>query len=245
MKDVLLTVPIINTAITLSKLGDPMNSYKQESLVEPVDIRRMIIGLNEPGHEMVIPNFSITENWETVKGKDKIAQLSGVGLIARKEFKGFINSEKMLGLRWMNDKTERGEVTFSLNSDEEDVMSIILQKIKVKVKPVVEGDSVKFDIDVTMQGDVSAIPIKIKKDEIRKKAEQEIKRQIEETYKEGLKKDVDIYRLSEYLYRKDVKAWKRLQQKGKVELAEDSIRTLNVKITELKSGKNTFTEIIE
>ena len=242
VKDVLLTTPIINTAITLSKLGDPMNSYEQESLVEPVDIRRMIIGLNEPGHEMVIPYFSITENWETTEGKDKIAQLSGVGLITPKEFKGFIK-KKMYGLKWMNDKTKRGEVTFSLDSDEE-VMSIILQKIKVKVTPVVGGDSVKFDIDVKMQGEVSAIPVKIKKDEIRKKAEQEIKRQIEETYKEGLKKEVDIYRLSEYLYRKDVKAWKRLQKNGKVELAEDSIRTLNVKITDLNSGRKSFTQTI-
>lgn len=244
VEDVLLTIPIINTAITLSKLGDPMNSYEQESLVEPVDIRRMIIGLNEPGHEMVIPYFSITENWETATGKDKIAQLSGVGLITPKAFKGFIKGENINGLKWMNEKTKRAEVTFSLNDDEEDVMSVILQKIKVKVKPVVEGDSVKFDIDVEMQGEVSAIPIKIKKDDIRKKAEQEIKKQIEETYKEALALDVDIYRLSEYLYRKDVKAWKRIQQNGKVELAEDSIRTLNVKITELASGRKTFVETI-
>lgn len=141
----------------------------------------------------------------------------------------------------MNEKTQRGEVTFSLNS-EEDFMTAIFQKIKVKVTPVVEGDTVKFDIDVRMQGEVSAIPIKINKDEIRKKAEQEIKKQIEETYKEALKLDVDIYRLSEYLYRKDVKAWKRLQEKGKVGLSENSIRTLNVKIIELNSDRKTFTE---
>ena len=245
VKDVLLTTPIINTAITLSQLGDPMNSYEQESLVEPVDIRRMIIGLNEPGHEMAMPYFSITENWETTSGKDKIAQLSGVGLITPKEFKGFIKKEKMYGLRWMNEKTKRGEVTFSLDSGEEDVMSVILQKVKLKVNPVVKGDSVKFDIDVKMQGEVSAIPVKIKMDEVRKKAEQEIKRQIEETYKEALEKDVDIYRLSEYLYRKDVKAWKRLEKNGKVELAEDSIGTLNVKITELKSGRKLFVETIK
>ncbi|WP_318616298.1 Ger(x)C family spore germination protein [Sporosarcina sp. YIM B06819] len=244
VKDVLLTVPIINKAIPLSKLGDPMNSYQQGSLVEPVDIRRMIIGLNEPNHEMVIPYFSISENWETVKAKDKIAQLSGVGLITPTAFKGFIKQEKIYGLRWLNDKTKRGEVTFSLNSDAEDVMSVILQSPKVKVKPVVEGDSVKFDIDIKLQGDVSAMPRKIKKNEIKKNAEQEVKRQIEETYKEALKKDVDIYRLSEYLYRKDVKAWKRLQQNGKVELAEDSIRTLTVEITELSSGRKSFTETI-
>lgn len=245
VKDVLLTIPILNTALTVSRLGDPTNSYSQESLVEPVDIRRMIIGLNEPGHEMVIPYISITKSWETTKGNDKVANLAGGGLITPEEFKGFINREKVNGLKWMNEDTKRGEVTFSLNSDEKDVMSVILQKIKVKVKPVVVGDFVKFDIDVKMQGEVSTIPINIKKDEIRKKAEQEIKRQIQETYKEALKKDFDIYRLSEYLYRKDVQAWKQLQQDGKIELKEDSIRTLNVKLTELKSGRNSFKKTIK
>ena len=245
VKEVLLTTPVIDTAITLSKLGDPMNSFHQSSLIEPVDIRRMIIGLNEPGHNMVIPYVKITENWETVEGKDKMARSAGVGLVTPKEFKGFIYREKMFGLMWMNEKTQREEVTFSLNSDEEDVMSVIIQKVKVKVKPVVEGDAVKFDIDVTLQGEVGTIPTKTTKDEIRKKAEQEIKQQIEETYKEALKRDFDIYRLSEYLYRKDVKEWKRLQQNGKVELAEDSIRTLNVKISELRPGRNLFKKTID
>lgn len=245
VKEVLLTTPVIDTAITLSKLGDPMNSFHQSSLIEPVDIRRMIIGLNEPGHNMVIPYVKITENWETVEGKDKMARSAGVGLVTPKEFKGFIYREKMFGLMWMNEKTQREEVTFSLDSDEKDVMTVIIQKVKVKVKPVVEGDAVKFDIDVTLQGEVGTIPTKTTKDEIRKKAEQEIKQQIEETYKEALKRDFDIYRLSEYLYRKDVKEWKRLQQNGKVELAEDSIRTLNVKISELRPGRNLFKKTID
>jgi len=95
VKDMLLTTPIINTAITLSKLGDPLNSYSQNSLVEPVDIRNMIIGLDEPGHDMVIPYVKISENWETIDGKDKMARLAGVGLITPHGFEGFINREKI------------------------------------------------------------------------------------------------------------------------------------------------------
>ena len=59
----------------------------------------------------------------------------------------------------------------------------------------------KFDIDVTMEGQVGTITTKTTKDEIQKKAEQEIKRQIEKSFIEALKKDFDIYRLSEYVYR--------------------------------------------
>ena len=37
--EVLLARPVLNKAITLSKLGDPENSFKQESFIEPVNIR--------------------------------------------------------------------------------------------------------------------------------------------------------------------------------------------------------------
>ena len=90
---------------------------------------------------MVIPYIIITENWETVEGKDKMVLLAGVGLITPQGFKGFINKDKMLGLRWMNNKTKQGEVTFSINSDVKDVITVKLEKIKVKVKPVLDGDT--------------------------------------------------------------------------------------------------------
>ena len=106
VKDVLLTTPIVNKAITLSILADPMNSYERSSYVEPVDLRMLILGLNEPSHEVAIPLVEVTENWETLEGKDKVVNLAGVGVIAPKEFKGFIVGKQANGLKWMNNKSK-------------------------------------------------------------------------------------------------------------------------------------------
>lgn len=244
VKDVLLTIPIINTAITLSKLGDPTNSYKQESFVEPVNMRQMIIGLDEPSHEAIIPYITVVNNWETVEGKDPIAKLTGFGVLTPKEFKGFIVEDKARGAQWMKNETKRGEVTFSLNPDEEGSMTVILEDVKVKVKPIVKGDSVKFDVKVKIKGIVSVISTDPTYKEIKKKTEETVKKQIMTTYKEALDRNIDVYRLSETVYRKELKTWKRLQQDGKIQLTEDSIRSLDINVT-IKSGRKQLTETIK
>ncbi|WP_342512874.1 Ger(x)C family spore germination protein [Sporosarcina sp. FSL K6-1522] len=245
VKDLLLVSPIINKAITLSKLGDPMNSFKQESFIEPLNFRELIIALNEPSYEARIPYVSITENWETVEGPNTSATLSGVGVITPNQFKGFITEEKVQGLQWMTNATKRGEVTVKLNSDEQSHLTMIIDKLQVKVKPIVENDNVTFDIDVKVDLTVSTIEEKITSSEIKKETAKQIKKEIEDTYEEGLKHDVDIYRLSEHLYRKDVKTWKRIQKDGKVELTKDSIHNLTVAVEKIESSRRSLRETIE
>ncbi|MBO1004031.1 Ger(x)C family spore germination protein [Pseudogracilibacillus auburnensis] len=243
VKDVLLTVPIINTAINLSRLSNPLNSYEQASYIEPTDLRNLIIGLNEPSHEMVIPSISVVQNWETVTRQTKIAKLSGVGVVSPKEFKGFIEEDKANGLQWMNNRSKRGEISFRLNKeDENSYIAVILFKVKVNVKPIIKKDTVQFDIDVSMDGTVNSVPEHVKSEVIQKRIEQDVKKEIKKTYKEALEKDIDIYRLSEYVYRKDNKAWKKFEKDGKIELTEDSIRTLNVTVRKIKSGRKSLSK---
>lgn len=245
VKDLLLTTQIINKSIKLSKLSDPRNSFGQESFIEPIDFRTLLIGLNEPGHEVAIPYVTVTENWESLEGKNKVESILGVGVISPDEFKGFLTGEKVKGLQWMNNKTKRGEVTAEIDSNEENKITVVVEKNKVKIKPIVGNDSVTFDIDVKMNVTVSGVEGKVTIDQIRETVAEEVKKEIEDTYEEALKHDIDIYRLSEYVYRKDVKAWKRLQKKGKVELSEDSIRNLTVKIEKVNTGRKKLRRTID
>ncbi|WP_371256567.1 Ger(x)C family spore germination C-terminal domain-containing protein [Psychrobacillus sp. FJAT-21963] len=74
--------------------------------------------------------------------------------------------------------------------------------MKVKVDPIVNNDIVKFDINVSVNVDVSVFQGNITSEEIRKGVIKQVKKEINETYKEGLINDIDIYRLSEQVYRK-------------------------------------------
>src|SRR5690606_23696437 len=105
--------------------------------------------------------------------------------------------------------------------------------------------TLKFDINGKMTIEIASIQGKVTIEQIRKQLEKKIEQEIKETYKEALKRDIDIYRLSEYLYRENVKAWKRVEQDGKVELTDNSIGKLDIKIKEIKSGRKSFKETIK
>lgn len=243
VEEVLLVRPVLNKAITLSKLGDPENTFKQESFITPVNIRKLIINMNEPGHEATIPLITVADNWQSISESVKAPVLSGVGVVTPTGFKGFIEEDKVRGIQWMSNETNRGEVTFK--TDDRNYMTMVLDKVKVKVEPIVEAGKVKFDIDVQLDATVSVIVGDVTEKELDGLVQKEVKKEIMETYEEALKIDIDIYRLSEHLYRKDVKEWKKYQDKGKVELSEESIRNLKVKVNRLKSDRKSFRKTIE
>lgn len=241
VQDVLLVRPVINRAITLSKLGDPYNSYKQESFVHPTNIRELIIGLDEPGHEETIPLINVKDNWESSKESVEAPVLSGIAAISRDSFKGFISGSSARGLQWMTKKTKRGRISFKTENDND--ISIIIDKVKPSITPVLKN-GVKFNVEVEVDATLSTkeghMPIK----EISEKLEEEISKQILETYKESIEKNIDIYQFSEQLYRKELETWKKYEQDGRIELTEESIGKLNVRIRKLNSDRKSFKETI-
>ncbi|PIC88843.1 spore gernimation protein [Sporosarcina sp. P21c] len=243
VQDVLLLRPVLNKSITLSKLGDPKNSYEQESFIQPLNIRQLLIGLDEPGHEAMIPLISVEENWKSMQEPIKAPVLSGVGVITPTSFKGFISGDKARGIQWMSNNTKRGQVTFKLDGG--NYFTMIIDKVKVKIKPITGKGEVKFDINVDLSATVSEMGKDITTDRIRKEIEKVVESEIKETYEDALTIDVDIYHLSEKLYRKDVKEWKKHHKEGKLELTEDSIRNLKVRVTKLSSDRKSYKETIE
>ncbi|MGE7625356.1 Ger(x)C family spore germination protein [Viridibacillus sp. NPDC096237] len=243
VKDILLTTPNLNKSLVLSELGNPENSYEQESFIKPINFRTLIIGLNEPNHEISIPFVSI-KKWETEQEVKNEAVLSGVGVLSPHEFKGFISAEQVRGLQWMSEDTKRGEVTATVGSNKEQHLTVVIDKVKVKVKPIVSKDKVKFDIDIKLNANIGEFQKKVPIDEVRKEVIKEVKKEINDTYKEALENDADIYRLSEYLYRKNVRAWKKFQKNGKVELNKDSMK-LSVKINKFKTQRKSFKDTID
>lgn len=243
VEEVLLVRPVINKAITLSKLGNPENSFKQESFINPIDMRKLIIEMNEPSHEAMIPLIKIKENWKSIDESIKAPVLSGVGVATPNGFKGFIEGDDVRGMQWMSNETVRGQVTFK--SDDDEYITVNVDNVKVKVHPIVQAGVVFFDIDVELETTVSVIQGKVSIDEIKKGIIKEVEKEIKTTYEAALKKEIDIYRLSEQLYRKNVKAWKQHHKDGKVELKDDSIRNLKVKIAKLESVRKSFKETIE
>lgn len=241
---ILEITPINNKALTLSKLGDPLNSFKQESFVKPINIRKLVIGLNEPSHEVYLPLVSINKGWVSSKGESESIEMKGVTLLSKDGLKGFLTEEKTSGIKWMTNETIRSEITGQIG-EEDTFVTVTLEHIKVEIFPVVKNDNVQFDIEVKMEANVLGITEKITTEEIRQEVTKQVEQEIRNTFKEALALNTDIYRLSEQLYRKDVKTWKKLEKDGKIELTEDSIRKIKVKAIKVNPGRESFIETIE
>lgn len=243
VEEVLLVRPVINRAVTLSKLGDPENSFKQESFIEPLNVRKLIINLNEPSHEALIPLIAVEDNWRSIKEPIKAPVLSGVGAVTPTGFNGFIEKEKARGIQWMSKEMKRGEVTFQ--ADGGDYITVVIDNLNVQVNPIVQAGKVQVDIELKLNATVYVMEGNPSIFEIQDGIKKEIKKEIHDTYEAALDKGIDVYRFSEKLYRKDLKAWKQVQKEGRVELSEDTIRKVTVSIEKLGSERKSFRETIE
>ncbi|AXI00450.1 Ger(x)C family spore germination protein [Sporosarcina sp. PTS2304] len=242
LQDVLLVRPVINKSVTLSKLSDPENSFEQESFIYPTNIRKLLIGLDEPGHQAALPLISVKENWESIDEPIKAPVLSGLGVISRNGLKGFIAGDNARGLQWMTNETKRGELNLSIETAGQ--LGVIIEDVKVKITPVVTN-GITFNVTVKLQATLSTIEGKASIKQIKQNIEKEVHDQIMDTYYDAIEKDIDIYRFSEQLYRKELQTWKKYQKDGALDLTEDSFGKLTVQVTKLTSDRKSYKETIK
>lgn len=242
ISDFLTVLPLLKGAITLTRLSDPLNPYESQSFIEPINIRKLIIDLNEPGHEAKIPYVQIEKGWQNQKGSNQSVKQAGVAIITPKTFKGFVKGEQSHGLKWVTDEFFQARITAKYNSE---YLSATINHVKTKITPIVEGSKIKFDIDITLTASLASFTGDINAKEVEDAVVKQMKKEIKDTYQAGLDKEVDIYQFSESLYRQDVKAWKKFNTNGKIELSEDSLRNIRVDVQKVDSGRKAFKESID
>ncbi len=245
IEEVLLVSPILEKSPTATKLSNPKNTSKQESFVEPVNLRQLVIGLNEPNHEMKVPFISINKDWETEKESRTETVFAGVGILSKNSFKGFIKGNTARGIEWMNDATKQGEITIKLdNTEKRDYLTVDIKKLDVNVKPIVQNNQVKFEVYLKFNTILNGFKGTVTPSQVRKKVESEVKKEIMATFEAGLNMDADVFRLSEYLYRDNVKVWKNIQKDGKIPLTKESISKIDIHINKVSPGRKSFEETI-
>lgn len=116
------------------------------------------------------------------------------------------------------------------------VLSVGLPNIKIV--PVIRGNEVHFNIDAKYLTALYEYLTPVSYDEMVRFSEKTLREQIMQTYREGLKRGVDVYGLQEKVYRKNPGLWRKLSNNGsKMILTEDSIQKLDIHITIPYTGK--------
>lgn len=246
LTDFLLIPTLLRRSITLTKMADPLNSYEQNSYIEPINMRELILKLNEPSYETNIPFVKINEGWKSLKGNIQSMEFSGFSIVSHNTLKGNIEGEKATGLQWMTNRTTRSPLVTEIPNKENQYMTIAVTNLKTKVKPIVKNGEVKFDIDIHCNAFLSSYTDTVGSPEkVKEGIREQMKKEILTTYKEGLALDSDVYNLSESLYRKDLKAWRKYSQDGKLKLTEDSIRNIHITVNKVSSGRKDFVNTIK
>lgn len=215
--------PVFDGSPVYTRLTDIANTYEQSSWIKELSMREFLLDLKEPGYDTVIPAVTTTEeDWTSVEKTETMIKTVGVALLHKNEFRGFITGEDVNGLRWLTEDALR--INLDIHEGDKPIAEAIIIRPSFSIEPMVQDDDVIFNIQVKGQAVFNQIlenkDYRFLKKEMQKNIEEEIRR----TYNKALELHSDIYRLSEVLYRKDVRTWQRLAHEGKLALNENSIK---------------------
>ncbi|WML57811.1 Ger(x)C family spore germination protein [Neobacillus sp. PS2-9] len=234
VEEVFAAKPILNITVLYSQLSNPDDIYKQSSSIKPIQLFELNRKLSEPAYTTHIPYLSTSKNtWKENKKEHLVAYIGGSEYLRGKRFVGYVARDHLLGDRWLTREVDRTKL--SIKEDNKTIVVGPTINIKSKITPVMLNNKVKFTIDVKADFKTTEI-LKFKTHkELKELAENEIRKQIEETYKKGLNNKIDIYELSDVLYKQKNKEWKKIAQNGVIPLEPDTINKINVNVTILNT----------
>lgn len=213
----------------------PEDVYRNRSYIEPITVQRYYSNQREKASTTILP--SITWNKTVWKEKDKNRKslyMDGAYVIYYKVSQPWFSEKELSGVRWLTKRTNKTPVNIKMNT--QDIYASFSHPHH-KVKPVLKDGKYKFDIDVDVSGKILGLDTQMDIDKIKRKFENEIKKEILTSFETGIKKNADSLSLGKILYIKETKYWQKNHMKEpKDYLDKDSIHDINVKVHILNTG---------
>jgi len=237
MEDLLTAFSLFNMSALYTLLHNPLPNYNQHSVIPPIEMFRYIADYNEPAMTASLPIIGINSvMWKDTGKPMDMLTMAGIYFIATNGDMSFFSHTKLDGFQWMQKGMNRAPLT--VEKDGIEYANLSIGRPKIKIKPIVEGDEVYFDISLKLLGAMYEYNEPLNYKEMVSLAEQKVSRQIREVLLEGVKNGVDIFSLGKSLWQKDVQEWKRISHNGnKIVVNANSIRHLNVDIEIPYNGK--------
>ncbi|MFS0888920.1 Ger(x)C family spore germination protein [Peribacillus frigoritolerans] len=244
IKDAMLISPIENISMAFSKLSDPDDNYHQSSFIPPINLREIIIQLDEPAYQVSIPELKITEQWTGQDKKKKSLLMESVTIISNNKIKEFLPKNVMNGGRLVNKDFVRDSITLFPGTKKD--TSVVLYDKKTEITPIIEKNGkVRFDVDLKIRASVELMKNDITRKQYESEIKRSIKKEIKKTYQYTQKRDIDLFKLSKILYRNENDTWKRIENEGMIPLEDDTLRSIWVEVELQDTGKQKLSPIFE
>ncbi|CCQ96395.1 putative spore germination protein [[Clostridium] ultunense Esp] len=234
---ILSSMPILNESPVKSIIGDPHQLYETISVVPPVRLHRLTAYMNEPGGMPSLIHLTTTSSyWRENRKKQLNLYVDGASFIRKGKFVSTLKTKEILGLRWMIKEVKRPRI--SLLKGDRPVATLLPFNIRPQVKVVGQGNHPAFDVEIRLKATLLQLSRPLSTDRLEKMAEELVKKEVQETYRNAVAKKVDPYGLLHHLYHQDPKRWRKiLSSRSFFPLKNDSLRRITVKVEILSTGK--------
>jgi spore germination protein KC len=231
------TTPFFKLSPLESIMHDPKSNYQQNSIFPPTLFFKYIATYNEPSATSYLPSLGInTVQWEEGQVKKPMLMINGAFFEYGKRTKGFITRGKLEGYHWLIPSMKSAPL--EVKKDGEIYGQLVIGHPKLKITPVIHGSEVRFRIKGSYLAGMYEYLVPVSYEEMAKLAEETIKKQIMQTYEEGLNIGVDPFELGHKLRLKHPQLWKKLSHNGsQLVIDAKSIESLDIKVNISFNGK--------
>ena len=240
IKDIFSTAGFFGQSPLSTILHEPEGTYSQASIIKSIKLHRLIAQVHEPGYTTAIPVLSLdSKNWSNKEKKEPKLTFDGAFFLKNTTFQNYMTLKDLEGLRWIQKGSIRIGVPVPRN---EPALQIVFEKPKTKLNYVPAEKKPSFTVNIKARGyivnrsknDLQDL------DQLTEKTKEEIKREIEETFRAGKEKHIDVYNLEHTLYQKHFHNWKSLSSSDSPLIDDTAIReiNLNIDIEHSSSDKN-------
>ncbi|CDN45608.1 Ger(x)C family spore germination protein [Paenibacillus sp. P22] len=226
-----------NLSDTTTLLHTPEESYRQQSMVEPLYLFRFLREVNHPALTAYVPELSLdTKSWKLMEKPKPKMKFAGAGFYRGGKFAGVLTEHQLEGWPWMNPKTKNKLLLIKKDSNELGTAHMKAPKVKITLKLDAQGRP-RFHARVRLKGIQQTMMKPVPMAEMEKHASMQIKQQIEAAYRNSLTIGADPFGLEEILYRKHPGSWRQLTRDGKEFILKMDSFDVEVAVDLQTSGK--------
>ncbi|NQX66552.1 Ger(x)C family spore germination protein [Paenibacillus alba] len=239
IEDVLSVIPFFNTSPMTSIMMQPVENYRQRSVIRPIKLYKAAALLREPGYNLMMPSLAIQKDvWVKNDKPDPKLEVNGVYALGKKGQVDWLSEDQFIGARWLEKSTARTPLVVYM--DGKAVQSVTIQKPSARIKPRKE-DPLVFDIDMKGKAVIAEVVEKIDEQALQKQIDKQIAEEIKYTFEQARKKKIDVYQLEHVLYRQDFPEWSKVTANGEKHFESYELGDIHVKVEVVHSGmlKNT------
>ncbi|MET3729837.1 Ger(x)C family germination protein [Fictibacillus halophilus] len=231
INEVLMAKSLFKQAPTYKVLFHPDSMLQRNHSVNPLSMQMLLRDGSEPFGSAIIPNIKLVKGkWHEDNDKPMLPTINGGYVLNSMNFKGKLNDAELHGLEWLTKEKKENKLEISLGDT---VVELDVKGYKIKLNKPVQNE-LKYTIDVKAKATIDENLDIVPRKELEKKIVHKMKKDIEQTYLNGISIDSDIYNLTRSTYRKSPSLVK------KYALQNDSLDSVKVKVQIVHAGSQKY-----